>query len=150
MARKQKPSITFASAVWDESDIGIKNDEYVEFDFSRDSLDLWEVSYNDLIPYLYMEAFDPKKLWTRHHLSEKIEKVINRWNAGGKISPMLLVLNGNGEKLEISSGNHRFSVFVAFVNQMGLNPTIPFLIGSSEKSWIQQNIKSAIYKRTIK
>ncbi len=149
MARKQKPSITFASAVWDESDSSIRNDDYVDYNWSQDTLDLWEVPFQDLKSFMYMNVYDPRKLWSTNHSPEKIEKVILEWNANKAMSPIVLCHDGY-DKLTIISGNHRFSVFVAFVNQMGLNPTIPFLIGSSEKSWIQQNIKSAIYKRTIK
>lgn len=146
-----RPTINFSTIDWDFSDRNINNPDYTDYNWNQGSLDLWIVPYNDLIKFMYMDSYAVQDLWSSKHRDDKITNVIHDWNEGKKLSPIVLFRDGY-DKLTVVSGNHRFSVFVAWIAKGGCDVgiTIPFLINSKENEWIKESFPSSEYIRICK
>lgn len=143
--------MNFSAINWDCSDRSINNPDYTDYNWVLGSLDLWNIPFNDLIKFMYMDSYAVEDLWTNKHRDDKIANVIQDWNKGKKLSPIVL-FRDRYDKLTIVSGNHRFSVFVAWIAEgcFDTNLDIPVLINLKENEWVKENIPSAKYIRNYK
>ncbi len=140
---------------WDCSESGIKNPQYTNSAYySAKSLDLWEAKLNDICNVIYdCQNTYGERSWYRSGYGEdyphdmiKIRKIVKNWDKCIKLTPIVLIYNGNNNLL-IYDGNHRFSTCLLFYKS--LKKRIPFLIDSASRNWIKQNIRSCKLIKTV-
>lgn len=143
--KQEKMEITFRNPPqWDLTEESIQNVEYVDCDWSKDSLVIIE-GYFSVIYRMISNAediFAPEYLWEKHSPT-RINRIIDEWNKDKKLCPIFFCLSEKddlGPSLDIVSGNHRLSVLRAYYGIFKKDFVFPFLMKKGEASWVLEKI----------
>ena len=143
----KKCKITFVDPPqWDISEQSITNESYVDYEWD-DSLVIIE-GYFSVIFRMICDGeriYAPGRL-RRHqaHDQNKINQIIDDWNNGKKLCPILFYLsahdNDEEKGLLVMSGNHRLSVLRAYFGLVKKDFVFPFLMKKNEAIWLLEKL----------
>lgn len=146
-----KKKITFtAPPSWDLQTASIKNSDYVDYGWTE-PLVLLQAPFTAVYNAIYKPngIYSSDVLWS-HHDIDKINRIIEEWNTGKQLCPILFVLSGHQDVTQkgllLLSGNHRLSVLRAFYEQQNVDFELPFLMKESESNWIVRKIGATIIR----
>ncbi len=133
--RKTMPQIT---AQWDTSSIAVDHND-IHPDCLKDGVSLYYCSMDELWSGIYEPAiYDANTLWSKKHDRNKIAKVIEAWESGKALSPILIAQRGSTPFAVVPDGKHRLTVSRAIQEV-----EMPFMVLGDGPAWVSKAFPGA-------
>jgi hypothetical protein len=133
--KKNTPKVT---PIWDTTPNSIQFND-ISDEILGSGMDIYSAPYDDVWNGIYEpEIYDKDTLWKNLHDNEKIARVIEAWQSNKALSPLFFVKHGGKDMALVADGKHRLIV----ARYMGCK-NIPFMVESSNSSWVKCAIPSA-------
>lgn len=125
--------------LWDKSPGSVRFND-VNDDLLAEGMVLYVAGMTDVWNGLFKPSiYDANTLWGDLHCSRKIALVINSWETGQPLSPIVLVKHGTENLGLVADGKHRLTV----ARYMACNE-LPFMVPKSQSSWVQDAVPNAV------
>lgn len=110
LVEKYQQNMPQITAQWDRSASAVDHND-IHADYLKDGVSIYACSMSDLWQGIFEPAiYDANTLWSDDHEPRKIAKVIEAWESGQVLSPILLAKHLSKNLAVVPDGKHRLTV----------------------------------------
>lgn len=138
LVEKYQQNMPQITAQWDTSVTAVDHND-IHADYLKDGVSLYSCSMDELWSGIFEPAiYDANTLWSDDHEPRKIAKVIEAWESGQILSPILLAKNLSKNLAEVPDGKHRLTVSRAIKTT-----EMPFMVLGDGPAWVSKAFPGA-------